>query len=536
MEQLFSSDNANEDVLAMLDEGPEFNYHYLVKEGKTSTTDVVHYIVNDDCKADLNDASIPYIWRFIRLFVDECIAEEKRIEKRHPYSVEPQQPDYSLLNEHDRKAEESRYKELVRNYQADVKSTNVKRSKTNYVEDILYELLIQHLRFNTARSDIEWIDGSPINWDTLIDLYIKSVIKNRNAPFSYKVSAPTSSRRHSLTDVQVNNQFYPAQDWASKLKWDGTDRLHQLAQVLGQDYDSTMWQLVLEWFKGSMNRFLHPGCKHEIVLILYGSQGKLKSTFLYELAFSFGELQTINTKDDLLQCHRNSLIEIGEVNGLFNRTQNEAMKEFISRRTDIIRPSYGKKALDLPRAFTLAATTNTKTFLNDATGSRRYVTITIDKDIDTLWVRANRDQIWAQIKEDESLQLCGYIPNYLMEKHAEENKQYQYLDSETEAILNFIDLLSEEDKINGVIGNDVLSEYEIPVQNVYLQQWKTSEEFLLNPLNVAIIVFNHNSTYSKVVDKTLANKINRCFVERCGFDYKNKKRDGQVKKVFTINI
>ena len=172
------------------------------------------------------------------------------------------------------------------------------------------------------------------------------------------------------------------------------------------------------------------------------------------------------------------------------------MKEFISRQVDVIRPSYGRKALDYPRAFTFAATTNTQNFLNDATGSRRYVVIKVNKEIDTNWVKANRDQIWAQIKDDDSLNLYGYIPSKLVQAHLEANKDFQYIDSETEAILDFIAILSDEDRQRSVISFETLNtffkENKLPPED-YQKLKQVNNLVLLNPFLEKIKIYHSPS-------------------------------------------
>lgn len=84
----------NQDIVDIIDGENFFTYSNLVKEGLVEIHDVIHYIVNKNYKANFEDLTIPYVVRFIRLYLDFCEKEEEKIEKRYPLPPEPEEPEF----------------------------------------------------------------------------------------------------------------------------------------------------------------------------------------------------------------------------------------------------------------------------------------------------------------------------------------------------------------------------------------------------------------------------------------------------------
>ena len=92
------------------------------------------------------------------------------------------------------------------------------------------------------------------------------------------------------------------------------------------------------------------------------------------------------------------------------------VKQFITRRDDIFRESYGHRTASHPRRCVFIATTNNPEFLTDMTGNRRWWIVycrakgrNLGADLGQL--RQDRDQVWAEAKAlwqlGESLMLDG---------------------------------------------------------------------------------------------------------------------------------
>jgi putative DNA primase/helicase len=72
------------------------------------------------------------------------------------------------------------------------------------------------------------------------------------------------------------------------------------------------------------------------------------------------------------------------------------VKNFLSRRVDNFRPSYGRRNRDFPRQNVFAATTNEREYLEDPTGNRRIWPVHCDGPVDLAGLQRDREQLWAE--------------------------------------------------------------------------------------------------------------------------------------------
>ena len=89
------------------------------------------------------------------------------------------------------------------------------------------------------------------------------------------------------------------------------------------------------------------------------------------------------------------IIELAELASMRGQVSVEAVKLFLSRRTDRYRPSYGRREADFPRQCVFSASTNLAEYLTDATGNRRFWPVQC-RGIDVSSITNDRDQLWAE--------------------------------------------------------------------------------------------------------------------------------------------
>jgi hypothetical protein len=73
----------------------------------------------------------------------------------------------------------------------------------------------------------------------------------------------------------------------------------------------------------------------------------------------------------------------------------EQTKAWITRQSDRERAAYARRRVDIPRQFVIIGTTNSRAFLRDPTGNRRFWPVNVTQ-YDRVAFVADRDQIFAE--------------------------------------------------------------------------------------------------------------------------------------------
>ena len=168
---------------------------------------------------------------------------------------------------------------------------------------------------------------------------------------------------------------------------------------------------------GAVARVLHPGCDHDWMPILVGSQNSGKSNFFRYITppslhdpGSYPWISTVqqglsHLKEKPHVLHASWLVLLDEVERYFKRDYAEELKNLISVSVDRSAPKYQNER-NFPRAFVLCGCANSNDFFVDPTGNRRFIPISVQGkipskenpniltiDLDRL--KADRDSIWS---------------------------------------------------------------------------------------------------------------------------------------------
>lgn len=226
-------------------------------------------------------------------------------------------------------------------------------------------------------------------------------------------------------------EFDPVNEWLEQLpKWDGRDRVTPLAERIKtsnphwtDDFHKWLLSMVAHWKGIDRNH------GNAIVPMLIGPQGCGKSTFCgillpeelrdyYNDKIDFKNETAIN-----LGLTSFALINIDEFD-MLSRSQQPLLKHLISKSDVKMRPPYGKAYEQRRRYASFIATTNNlRPLPDDKSGSRRFVCIVVDNQIDTL-TPIDYPQLYAQLvaeiargdrywfDEEENLRIIEENRNY----------------------------------------------------------------------------------------------------------------------------
>lgn len=249
---------------------------------------------------------------------------------------------------------------------------------------------------------------------------------------AHEVCASLNVLGSQLGAYAARNSVDILRDFLVSLRWDGKPRLDSwLTACLGVDDNAYTRAVGRRWLISAVARGLQPGVKADCVLILEGAQGKKKSTALQVLG---GPWHTdslplhIDDKDAVIVLGGKWIVEWGEFDR-FGKNDQSTIKDFVQKRSDTIRPPYGRIAEDWPRRCVFAATTNEDNWHLDGTGGRRWWPVRVgDVRIDRL--RKYRDQLWAEAV----VAFNAFLATGGVESHPDYVRNQWWLTKEEEAL------------------------------------------------------------------------------------------------------
>lgn len=207
-----------------------------------------------------------------------------------------------------------------------------------------------------------------------------------------------------FSQIAMERRTDDVQDYLHSLTWDGVPRVDGLLVKYLLAEDSAYTRAVTrKTLVAAVARAMEPGCKFDPVLTLVGAQGIAKSMFVDILGGDWynDSIQTFTGKEAQEQLRGSWLVEIPEVDRFSTKFDSAIVKQFITRRDDIFRESYGRRTASHPRRCIFVATTNNPEFLVDASGNRRWWLIHChataqNRGTDMAELKRDRDQIWAE--------------------------------------------------------------------------------------------------------------------------------------------
>ena len=239
-------------------------------------------------------------------------------------------------------------------------------------------------------------------------------------------------------------RYDPMNDFLEHLpQWDGRDRITPLAHRI-----PTQWQafphLFNIWMRSMVAMWLGKGqlTGNALVPLLIGRQGCGKSSFCRillprELQDYYNDRINFKNEQDLnLGLSSFGLINLDEFDKITQR-QQIVLKYLVSTADLKYRPPYGKAYTSNRRYASFIGTTNEQTPLTDPSGSRRFLCVSIDGDID-FETPVDHQQLYAQlmyeIQHGERYWLSKDEERALMEH----NLAYQRLNGLGEMLMSLI--------------------------------------------------------------------------------------------------
>ena len=184
------------------------------------------------------------------------------------------------------------------------------------------------------------------------------------------------------------------------------DYIAELASTVSMEIGQERWPLYLKkWLTGVVsNVFNDLKCTNQVMLVLAGNQGAFKTTWLENLCpkaldkYIYSGKINPQSKDLDTFMAENFIINIDDQLHILNKNDAEELKNVITKSRVKYRRPYDVFVTEYPHIASFCGSVNGEAFLNDPTGTRRFLSfrvagIDIDRaqrlDINNVWRQAN---------------------------------------------------------------------------------------------------------------------------------------------------
>ena len=339
------------------------------------------------------------------------------------------------------------------------------------VESFLQENYL--FRFNQLNGKVEFVTKSAVNetiadndaaWRPLTERALKSIIIRAKREDVCEGGNPKSDIQDLVQSEEVR-AYDPIGDYLNHLpQWDGQNHVARLFSRLPGISSEQAGYLTI-WLRSAVAHWLQMDTLHgnECVPTLIGAQGCGKTTFFRRLLpkhlrqYYLDHLNLSNKFDKEMALTNNLLVNLDELEAI-RPSQHAALKQTLSKSKVNGRPIYGASQEDRPRYASFVATTNNPHPLTDATGSRRYICLTIpegmfinnDGDIDY-------DQLYAQVlHEIRELNSPYWFNNDEVARIQELNLEYMEKKDIAEIVIGCFRKPKEDENVKGMSCSEML--------------------------------------------------------------------------------
>ena len=338
-----------------------------------------------------------------------------------------------------------------------IKLYEVRDAKKKTVYDYAMEYLEgkYHIMYNEISHDFQITIKGNRNWEylNLNSLIIELAKAGIEIP---------NGKLEILIRSEWIPKYNPIREYFENLpKWNGEDHIKNLASHVPTYEREAFDYHFKKWLVRTIKCALEPNYFNKQAFVLsHQGQNSGKSTWCRflcpsQLAEYMAE-DISNDKDARIQLCRNFLYNLDELAVLSKKDVN-ALKSFFSKTFINERLPYDRKNTTLPRICSFMGSTNMSSFLNDETGSVRWLCFELKGRIDFSYSKTvDINKVWSQ-----AYHFAYSDPNFNPElsisdirENEERNKKYAKLTTEEELVAKYFEKSNDIDDF--VTASDVL--------------------------------------------------------------------------------
>ncbi len=307
-------------------------------------------------------------------------------------------------------------------------------------------------RHNIVSGKLEFQYFGKKKWNVMNDFIENSMLREC---LKGRIKTNLSSLRNLLYS-DFCQLFNPFEDYFFNLPTydEKTDYITELADTITTTKQDLWKQCFKKWIVAMVGCVLDEKIINHTVIVFSGKQGLGKTTWVEKLVpkqlkeYLFSGTINPNNKDTLVQLAECMLINLDELENL-NRSEIGSLKEIITKTQIRMRKAYGHNNETMPRRASFAGSVNTAQFLNDSTGSRRFLCFELEGI--QYQHEVNIDDVFSQALFLFKSGFRHWFDQEEIKSITENNEQYQLRSPEEELLLTWFEPC-EKEKANSFLN------------------------------------------------------------------------------------
>lgn len=297
-----------------------------------------------------------------------------------------------------------------------------------------------NFRYNQVLGKLEFKTLKAYKYKPMTDFTENSILREI---LKAKVKCSINSLRN-LLHSDYCEMYDPFEDYFNNLpeNSDETDYIELLADTITTTKQE-LWRICFKkWFVAMVACVLDEKQVNQTVIVFSGKQGLGKTTWIEKLMpkplkeYIFSGTINPSNKDTLIHLAECMLINLDELENL-NKTEIGSLKEIITKTHIRMRKAYGHNNENMPRRASFAGSVNTAQFLNDTTGSRRFLCF----EVENIEYAHNIDinKVYTQAVSLYKSEFRHWFNQEEIKEINANNEQYQLRSPEEELLLTWFE-------------------------------------------------------------------------------------------------
>jgi len=302
-----------------------------------------------------------------------------------------------------------------------------------------------NFRYNIVTGKLEYKKVRNQMYKPITDFVENSILRE---VLKAKVKCSIQGLRYLLMSDYVE-QFDPFKEYFFNLSAinQEVDYITELANTITTTNQELWLECFKKWFVAMVACVTNEKVVNQTVIVFSGKQGIGKTTWMEKLVpkplkdYLFSGTINPNNKDTLIHLAECMLINLDELENL-NKTEIGSLKEIITKSHIRMRKAYGHNNETLPRRASFAGSVNTAQFLNDTTGSRRFLCFEVE--FIEYHHNVNLDYCYKQALHLIDQGFRYWFNNEEIKNINQNNEKYQIKTPEEELLLTWFEKADKE--------------------------------------------------------------------------------------------